>query len=481
MSAETKVVPVIMCGGYGERLWPLSQKSFPKQFLNLTGDRSLFQILASRLEKLRGDQFDVMRPCVVGNEEHRFLITDQLQEQGWEPVQLILEPSSRNTAATLTLAAMAAIESVDDPLLLVCPADQSIKDNLSLKRAIESAITEARKDSIVIFGVKPTRPDTGFGYICTDDDVAPGHVTSFVEKPDIKRAQQYLQEGSYFWNSGMLVLKASLWLKALKMFRPDILEASQRSWDMRGVDGLFVRPEAEMFSLVPIESIDRAVLEKCVGSVFKIRMVALEADWSDLGSWDSIWGELPKDEKGNALRGTAFAIDTKDTLVYASTRQVGVVGASDLIVVETPDAVLVADRSRSQQVKSVSSSLKALCNEENVLHRKIHRPWGWYKALGEETPYKVKHIRVNPGASLSLQRHEHRSEHWVIIKGIAEITQGDRVTRLYENQSTFISVGEIHRLHNPGDTSLEIIEVQVGDYLGEDDIVRIEDQYGRHL
>jgi len=330
--------------------------------------------------------------------------------------------------------------------------------------------------------VVPVRPETGFGYIKVDqaESTAAVHVVSrFVEKPDLVTAQEYISEGGYYWNAGMFVLRASIWLKALGQFRPDILRATEVAWSKRSSDQKFVRPGKAEFAAIPSESVDYAAIEHCPGSDVPIKMIPLDAGWSDLGAWDAVWSLLPKDSSGNAHVGDVMTADSKNTLVLATSRLVSLVGVENLIVVETPDAVLVAEKTRSQDVKHIVTQLQVTRREEHMLHRKVHRPWGWYDSLDEGGRFKVKRIMVKPKASLSLQKHHHRAEHWIVVNGTAEITNGDKILTLTENQSTYIPLGEVHRLANPGTIPLEIIEVQSGTYLGEDDIVRLEDQYGR--
>ena len=472
-----KIIPVILCGGSGTRLWPLSRAGFPKQFLVLSGTTSLFQQAVARVQALASAQCEVGATLVVTNEEHRFLALDQLRELPEVAATLLLEPTARNTAPALTLAALQAHEQGEDPILVVTPADQTITDEAAFTQALRQSVQAAADGGIVILGITPDRPETGYGYIRTTADGA--SVAAFTEKPDAASAQRYLSEGGYYWNAGMFVLKASTWLKALAQFRPDIEAASRAAWAGKSVDAPFVRPDKDGFAAVPSESIDYAVMEKCPGSMFPIRMVPLAAGWSDLGAWDAVWQIGQADAQGNVTRGDVLLADTRDSLVYSSERLVGAVGVHDLVIVETADAVLVADRSQSQNVKQLVSALEKRKREEQTLHRKVHRPWGWYDSIDQGERFKVKRIQVKPGASLSLQKHHHRAEHWIVVKGTAEVTCGDRKILLGENQSTYIPLGETHRLTNPGKLPLEIIEVQSGSYLGEDDIVRFEDTYGR--
>lgn len=477
-----QTTPVILCGGSGTRLWPLSRTGFPKQFLCLTGAESLFQQAAQRLCKLGNADIAVGAPLIVSGEDHRFLASEQLREVGITLGSALLEPLGRNTAPALTLAALSAVDGGDDPVLVVTPADQTVADGAAFTAAMQQAIVEADQGGIVILGIGPDRPETGYGYIqatAADRPNALAAVQRFVEKPDAVTAQSYLNQGGYFWNAGMFVLKASLWLKALGQFRPDILQATQHAWDKRATDAQFVRPGKAEFSAIPSESIDYAVMESCPGSNFAIKMVPLDAGWNDLGAWDAVWNVLPKDEFGNALTGDVLATDSRNTLVHASSRLVTLVGVDNLVVIETPDAVLIADKSRSQDVKHIVNTLNQQKRVEQALHRKVHRPWGWYDSIDEEGRFKVKRIQVKPKASLSLQMHHHRAEHWIVVKGTAEITNGGKTLLLSENQSTYIPLGTVHRLVNPGTIPLEIIEVQSGSYLGEDDIVRFEDHYGR--
>ena len=473
------VQSVIMAGGSGTRLWPLSRAGYPKQFLVLSGNRSLFQQAAARLQALGGEGISVGRPLVVGNEEHRFLVLDQLRELRIDPAALLLEPVGRNTAPALTLAALQAQANGEDPVLVVTPADQTVTDEAAFVAALQQAVRLAAQGGITILGITPDRPETGYGYIRVADTGAAPRVAQFVEKPDLDTAQRYLAEGQYFWNAGMFVLKASTWLAALQRWRPDIASATRAAFDARSTDAQFVRPDKAAFAAVPSESVDYAVMERCPGSDIDIRMVALDAGWNDLGAWEAVWQVLPKDEAGNAQVGDTIVKDSQNTLVHASSRLVSAVGLTDIVIVETADAVLVADRERSQEVKQIVAHLGREQRGEHALHRKVHRPWGWYDSIDSGARFQVKRIMVKPGASLSLQKHHHRAEHWIVVSGTAEVTNGDKVILLTENQSTYIPLGEVHRLANPGKVPLEIIEVQSGSYLGEDDIVRFEDTYGR--
>jgi len=474
------VQPVIMAGGSGTRLWPLSRAGFPKQFLVLAGNSSLFQQAASRLQGLGGEGMTVGAPLIVGNEEHRFLVLDQLRELGLEPSAALLEPVGRNTAPALTLAALQALEGGQDPVLVMTAADQTVTDEAAFTTAVRQAVAVAADGAIAILGIQPDRPETGYGYILARPDGSSAQpVERFVEKPDLATAQRYLAEGGYYWNAGMFVLRASSWMAALERFRPDIAQATRAAWAARKTDARFVRPGKAEFAAVPAESVDYAVMEKCPNTGIDIRMVALDAGWNDLGAWDAVWQVSPKDAEGNATVGDAIVSDSRNTLVHATSRLVGVVGLQDVVVIETADAVLVADRSKSQDVKHIVARLGREQRGEQVLHRKVHRPWGWYDSIDAGPRFQVKRILVKPGASLSLQMHHHRAEHWIVVSGTAEVTVGDKVVLLSENQSTYIPLGQTHRLANPGKVPLEIVEVQSGSYLGEDDIVRFEDTYGR--
>ena len=483
------MLPVILCGGSGTRLWPLSRSRFPKQFLVLSGNRdqsSLFQEALGRAQAAIGLHTDPLSALIVTNEEHRFLVLDQLHELNNMKATLLLEPVARNTAPALTLAALCALEHGEDPILLITPADQTIQNQSAFNAAMQTALQIAQLGAIAILGITPNAPETGYGYIKVHaemDGNGARVVERFVEKPDLVTAVQYQEEGGYYWNAGIFVLKASVWLAALHAFRPDILEATTKAWQGKSSDShegtIFIRPDKALFQTIPSESIDYAVIEKCPGSLFPIQMVALDAGWSDLGAWDAVWQVGAPDDAGNVTRGDTILDQTTNSLVYSSNRLVCAVGVNDLVIVETVDAVLVANRANSQEVKMIVKRLEIEGREEKSLHRKVNRPWGWYDSVDEGERFKVKRIQVKPGASLSLQMHHHRAEHWIVVKGVAEITNGDKVLTLHENQSTFIPQGQTHRLANLGTEPLEIIEVQSGSYLGEDDIVRFEDTYGR--
>ena len=492
----TTVIPVILCGGSGTRLWPLSRSGFPKQFLALSGNqdnKTLFQETVARLNQIHTDSILLGETVIVTNEDHRFLVLDQLREINGVQAALLLEPAGHNTAPALTIASLyvkEAIGDVNDPILVVTPADQTIKDSDAFTLALQNCISvvegDASNQTIAILGVTPTGPETGYGYIKridNKDSFGEHTVQQFAEKPNQDTALAYLQDGNYFWNRGMFVLRASTWLTALKEFRPDILDATQKAWQQKTKDQAdgtqFIRPNKELFASIPGESIDYAVIEKCPSSSYQVKMVELDAGWNDLGAWDAVWQVGNKNAQGNVTSGDVLLSDTTNSLVHASNRLVSTVGLDNVIVIETADAVLVADRSQSQHVKNIVGQLGAQEREETNLHRKVARPWGWYDSIDQGERFKVKRIQVKPGASLSLQMHHHRAEHWVVVKGTAEITNGNQVITLTENQSTYIPQGQIHRLANPGKTPLEIIEVQSGSYLGEDDIVRFEDTYGR--
>ncbi|MDR2015426.1 MAG: mannose-1-phosphate guanylyltransferase/mannose-6-phosphate isomerase [Azoarcus sp.] len=473
---------VILSGGSGTRLWPASRESYPKQLLPLTGDRSLFQETMARLEGF-GGAIDSC-PLVVSNEEYRFIIAEQFRQIGVKEACILLEPTGRNTAPAVTLAALEAVVAGEDPVLLVMPADHVINDRTAFQQAAAEGARQAENGALVCFGVVPERAETGYGYIRAGDAIAGDgarELAEFVEKPDAETAMRYVASGAYFWNSGIFMFRASVWLAALAHFRPDIDRACRDAYAGRVKDADFLRVERAAFEACPSDSIDYAVMEKLRAAPQLGRgvVVPLEAGWSDVGAWDALWAVLPHDADGNVARGDALLHGSFGTLVYASHRLVAAVGCEDMVVVETADAVLVAPKKHAQDVRKAVERLKAEGRSHGRHHRKVFRPWGWYDSIDGGERFQVKRIVVNPGASLSLQLHHHRAEHWIVVRGTAEVQCGDETFLLSENESTYIPLGVRHRLSNPGCLSLEIIEVQSGSYLGEDDIVRFEDVYGR--
>ncbi|MFC6841299.1 mannose-1-phosphate guanylyltransferase/mannose-6-phosphate isomerase [Xanthomonas theicola] len=463
------VLPIILSGGSGTRLWPLSRESYPKQFLPLVGDKSMLQATWLRAAPVAGHA-----PIVVANEEHRFVAAEQLQQIGVKPMSVLLEPKGRNTAPAIAVAALEAARDGADPLLLVLPSDHVIRDEAAFQAAVRAASAVAEQGKLATFGIKPTAPETGYGYI----KAAPGQdvraIERFVEKPDLATAQRYFASGEYYWNSGMFLFRASRYLEELRKFQPAIADACVSAWNGAKRDADFTRLDADAFASSPSDSIDYAVMEKTADAV----VVPLDAGWNDVGSWSALLEVSPQDAQGNAHHGDVIQIDCRNTYAYGS-RLIAMVGLEDVVVVETPDAVLVGHRDRIQQVKDVVGQIKADGRSEATWHRKVYRPWGAYDSIDNGHRHQVKRITVKPGAVLSLQMHHHRAEHWVVVSGTAEVTRGDEVLLLTENQSTYIPLGVTHRLRNPGKLPLELIEVQSGSYLGEDDIVRFEDTYGR--
>lgn len=481
-----KIQPVILSGGSGTRLWPMSREQYPKQLLPLFNDRTMLQATALRLES--AGEMAVERPIVVSNEEYRFIVAEQLRQAGRTAATIILEPVGRNTAPAMTLAALLASTEGGDPVLVVMPADHVIVDESAFREAVAVAAQRAESGMLVTFGIEPTGPETGYGYIRRGDELADNvgglsfALARFVEKPDLAKAREYLESGEYFWNSGIFVMKASVWLAEIERFRPDIAAACRKAFSGAARDADFLRVERAAFVACPSDSIDYAVMERVPGSpdgAGRAAVVPLGAGWSDVGAWDALWAVGSKDGAGNVASGDVMLHDSRDTLAVSSSRLVACVGLRDLVVVETPDAVMVAAKDRTQEVKAIVARLKELGRSEVAAHRKIYRPWGYYDSIDNGERFQVKRIVVNPGASLSLQMHHHRAEHWIVVRGTARVTRGDEVFLLGENQSTYIPLGIRHRLENPGRLPLEMVEVQSGAYLGEDDIVRFEDTYGR--
>lgn len=468
------LIPLILSGGSGTRLWPVSRKNLPKQFLALTGDTTLFQQTLERTRQLP----EVAAPIVVASDDHRFLAADQLLDLGIENATIVLEPLARNTAPAIALGALQALIRGGDPLLLVLPADHLIGDTASFVTAVKQAIPLAERDWLVTFGIRPDRPETGFGYIRRAIAINKDgfQVEQFVEKPDLATAESYVADGGYDWNSGMFLFKASRYLEELAEHAPEMLAAVKEANAKSSTDLDFVRIDQEAFSHVPDRSIDYAVMEKTQ----RAAVIPVSCDWSDIGSWSALWLTGQKDDSGNMSEGDTLAIDTHNSLLRSHDRHlVATVGVDDLIVVTTPDATLVAHRDAAQDVKHIVEQLKASGRTEHSLHRVVHRPWGSYDSLESRDRFQVKRIVVKPGASLSLQKHHHRAEHWIVVSGTAEVTCDEKIFLLGENQSTYIPLGSVHRLRNPGKLPVELIEVQSGSYLGEDDIVRLDDVYGR--
>lgn len=521
--------PIILAGGSGTRLWPLSRELYPKQFLPLLGKLTMFQETLRRLDGVE----DRSHPIIVCNEAHRFLVAEQARDFSKTPPTIILEPVGRNTAPALTLAALSLVgsrqRSDPEPVMLVMPADHVIRDVAGFQVAIRQGCTLAECGHLVTFGIVPKGPETGYGYIKKGEPfdpvaaktlgekspilplysdgfqlphphVTPYRVAAFVEKPDLATAQQYVQSGEYLWNSGIFMMWASVWLEQLGHYRPDILEACRAAYAQGQWDGTFYRPNGDAFNACPSDSIDLAVMEKVAGKPIQdgtsasfftsdgspcapasCSVLPIDIGWSDLGSWSALWEEGAQDAQGNVVQGDVYSHSMRDALLIAQHRLLAAVGLENVIVVETADAVLVAHKDSVQEVKEIVNRLKAEQRVEHLDHRKVHRPWGSYEVLDSGPRFQVKRLIVNPGAALSLQMHYHRAEHWVVVRGTAKVTKGSEEFVLGENQSTYVPVGTAHRLENPGPIPLEIIEVQSGSYLGEDDIVRLDDRYNRHV
>ena len=467
----SKVFPTILCGGSGTRLWPLSRALTPKQFLPLVHDDSMLQDTLTRLPENIGE------PIFICNEEHRFLLAEQLRQVGREASSILLEPQGRNTAPAVALAALHAIEKEPDAILLVLAADHVIEDKQAFHHAISKASEAAKKDKLVTFGILPTKPETGYGYIKYDQMSAGNfsEVIEFVEKPDFDTAKEYVSSGDYLWNSGMFLFKASRFLEELDKYHPSILVQVKKAIEGMESDLDFLRPEKEAFLQCDNESIDYAVMEKTDSAV----VVPLDAGWNDVGSYSSLWEVCDKDSNDNVIKGDVIAKHTNGCLIHGQKKLIATLGVSDLVIVDTPDAVLVANKHQVQDVKLIVEQLKRENRSEANLQREVYRPWGKYDSIDIGERFQVKRITVKPGAKLSVQMHHHRAEHWIIVSGTAKVTIGENTKLLSENQSTYIPIGEVHALENPGKLPLEMIEVQSGSYLGEDDIVRFEDRYGR--
>ncbi|CCN35032.1 mannose-1-phosphate guanyltransferase [Vibrio nigripulchritudo SO65] len=468
------IYPIIMAGGTGSRLWPLSRELYPKQFLTISDDSSMLQKTFQRLNGLEHTP-----PVVICNEEHRFIAAEQIRQGGFEHSGIILESVGRNTAPAIALAAFYAIKEGNDPILLVLAADHLIQDVPSFSSSIETAKAFANDGQLVTFGIVPESPETGYGYIKRgikkSSDKEGYNVDSFVEKPNLATAQAYLDSGEYYWNSGMFMFKASKYLEELKQHRPDIYQSCESALENTQTDLEFIRVNKQEFEACPDESIDYAVMEKTVDAV----VIPMSAGWNDVGSWSALWDICEKDSNGNVVKGDVISVNSTNSYLHAENKLIATVGLDDLIVVETKDAILVADKKQVQDVKSIVKQLNNQDRTEHILHREVYRPWGKFDSIDNGTRDHVKRITVNPGEKLSLQMHHHRAEHWVVVSGTAKVTNGEKTILVTEDQSTYIPLGTIHALENPGKIPLEMIEVQTGSYLGEDDIVRFEDRYGR--
>ncbi|HMI75909.1 MAG TPA: mannose-1-phosphate guanylyltransferase/mannose-6-phosphate isomerase [Steroidobacteraceae bacterium] len=468
----SKVIPVILSGGAGTRLWPLSREMYPKQLLSLTSKQTMLQDTAMRLAAIAG----ALPPIVVCNEAHRFTVAEQIRALDIQASAILLEPSGRNTAPAVALAALQASSIDPDATLVVAPADHVIRDARKFQQAAEVAVALAQHDKLITFGIVAHAPETGYGYIRRGAGAGPAYpVAQFVEKPPLDLAQQYVASGDYYWNSGMFVFKASRYLAELSSLAPDILSACTAAFEAAKTDLDFVRIDKAEFIKCRSESIDYAVMEKTKDAL----VLPLDVGWSDVGSWSSLFDVLPADEEGNVLQGDVMVHDTHDCYVHSTSRLVAAVGMEDHIIVETKDAILVAPKDRVQDVKDLVAKIKKSGRTESALHREVFRPWGSYDSVDSGERFQVKRLSVKPGGVLSLQMHHHRAEHWIVVQGAARITRNDETFLLAENESTFIPVGATHRIENPGKVPLHIIEVQSGSYLGEDDIVRFEDNYGR--
>jgi mannose-1-phosphate guanylyltransferase / mannose-6-phosphate isomerase len=487
---KNNILPVILSGGSGTRLWPLSRELYPKQLLPMTGSKTMLQDTILRLEGIT----DLDSPLIICNESHRFMVAEQLRLINIQSSAILLEPCGRNTAPAVAVSALHAMKNGGDPILLILPADHVIKDTAAFCSAVAEGSRLAENGSLITFGIVPDKPETGYGYIKKGKQIktqakvkgkvplAAHHspiiafkVERFEEKPDLRAARAFISSGEYLWNSGMFMFRASTFIDELKRFAPDILSACRKSLKGAVQDLDFTRLDVAAFTDCRSDSIDYAVMEKTASAV----VIPLDAGWNDIGSWSALWEVMDKDENGNALSGDVITREVRDSFIYAGSRLVSAIGVTDHIIIETADAVLVVDKSNAQKVKSIVQHLKSRKRDEALLHRRVNRPWGAYECIDCSERFQVKRITVNPGACLSLQRHHHRAEHWIVVKGTARIVRGDEMLTISENESTYIPLGVMHRLENPGKITLELIEVQSGSYLGEDDIERFDDRYGR--
>ncbi|MEZ8951235.1 mannose-1-phosphate guanylyltransferase/mannose-6-phosphate isomerase [Vibrio sp. 10N.247.311.18] len=473
------ILPVIMAGGKGSRLWPLSRELYPKQFLTVKGEQSMLQQTVARLSDL-----EHIAPLLICNEDHRFIAAEQMRIGGYEHSGIILEPVGRNTAPAIALAALQAVNNAvngDEPVLLVLAADHIIENTQAFTASVEKALPLAENGHLMTFGIVPSTPEIGYGYIksgCQGGDAF--SVSKFVEKPDLATAKEYLANGNYYWNSGMFLFKASRYLEELAKFAPDMLDVCKRAMAKSSLDLEFVRVDKAIFESCPDNSIDYAVMEPlCEKGGDSVMVVPMDAGWNDVGSFSALWEVSAKDENQNVIKGDVLTVDSNNNYIYSENKLVATVGVDNLMVIETKDAILVASKDKVQDVKSIVDQLETASRTEHKLHREVNRPWGKYDSIDSGSRDQVKRITVKPGEKLSIQKHHHRSEHWIVVSGTASVLNGDKTILVTENESTYIPLGTIHALENPGKIPLEMIEVQTGSYLGEDDIVRFEDRYGR--